>query len=246
MCKRGAGSTRAGRGGVLRRSLRARLFAWSLAHAADAQEALYADRKRALFADLAAPPASGPPRTVVEIGAGAGPNARHLAPGTRWVVVEPNVWFHPHLRRAAERHGLDLDLRSGTAEALPIASGAADAVVSTLVLCSVERVEAALAEVRRVLRPGGRFVFVEHVAAPPGTALRVAQHALRRPWGWLADGCRPDRETDRLIREAGFADVQTERFTAPLGLAAPHVAGVATAGGAAPGGAAGTRSGDRP
>ena len=231
MCERGAGSTREGRGGVLRRGLRARLFAWSLAHAADAQEAIYAARKRALFAELATPPADGAPRVVVEIGAGAGPNARHIAPGTCWVVVEPNVWFHPHLRRAAERHGLVLDLRPGAAEALPVAGGAADAVVSTLVLCSVDSPGAALAEVRRVLRPGGRFVFVEHVAAPPGTALRAAQHALRRPWGWVADGCRPDRETGRRIREAGFVDVQTEAFTAPLGLASPHVAGVATVGG---------------
>ncbi|MDT0630146.1 class I SAM-dependent methyltransferase [Rubrivirga sp. S365] len=231
MCEKGAVSTRAGRGGVLRRGLRARLFAWQLAHAADAQEALYAERKRALFAGLATPPGCGPPRTVVEIGAGAGPNARYLARGTRWVVVEPNAWFHPHLRRAAERHGLDLDLRPGTAEALPVEGGAADAVVSTLVLCSVGDVEAALSEARRVLRPGGRFYFVEHVAAPPGSGLRAWQRALRRPWGWAADGCRPDRETGRRIREAGFADVQMEAFTAPLGLAAPHVAGVATVGG---------------
>ena len=224
----GGRATPGGRGGV-RRGLRARLFAWSLAHAAEAQEALYAERKRALFAELAG--LATPPRTVVEIGAGAGPNARHLAPGTRWVVVEPNVWFHPHLRRAAERYGLALDLRAGTAEALPVATGGADAVVSTLVLCSVGDVGRSLAEVRRVLRPGGRFVFVEHVAAPPGSGLRLAQRLLRRPWGWTADGCRPDRETDRRIREAGFADVRMEAFAAPLGLAAPHVAGVATAGG---------------
>ena len=230
MSEKGDLPTPGGRGRV-RRGLRARLFAWSLAHAAESQEALYAERKRALFADLAEP--ATPPRVVVEIGGGAGPNARYLAPGTRWVVVEPNVWFHPHLRRAAERHGLDLDLHAGGAEALPVATGGADAVVSTLVLCSVEDVGAALSEVRRVLRPGGRFVFVEHVAAPPRSALRLAQRALRRPWGWVADGCRPDRETGRRICEAGFESVQIERFTAPLGLAAPHVAGVATAGGVA-------------
>ena len=167
---------------------------------------------------------------VVEIGPGAGPNARYLAAGTRWVCVEPNVHFHPRLRRAAQAHGLDLELAAGTAEALPLADGAADAVVSTLVLCSVRDVDQSLAEVRRVLRPGGRFVFVEHVAAPPGTALRRMQTALRRPWGWLADGCRPDRQTEDAVREAGFAAVELERFRAPLGLAAPHVAGVAVAG----------------
>lgn len=81
-----------------------------------------------------------------------------------------------------------------------------------------------------MLRPGGRFFFVEHVAAPPGSALRRLQRALRVPWGVLADGCRPDRETGRIIREARFADVEISSFTAPLGLAAPHVFGVATAG----------------
>ena len=225
----GGRATPGGRGGV-RRGLRARLFAWSLAHAADAQEALYAERKRALFADFATPPGSGPPRVVVEIGGGTGPNARYLAAGTRWVVVEPNVYFHPHLRRAAERYGLSLDLRPGTAEALPVETGGADAVVSTLVLCSVRDVGAALSEVRRVLGPGGRFLYVEHVAAPPRSGLRLAQRVLRRPWGWVADGCRPDRETGRRIREAGFESVRMEAFSTLLGLAAPHIAGVATAG----------------
>lgn len=211
----------------IRRGLRARLFAWSLAHAGRQQDRLYGDRKRRLFAEVEG---RGGPPVVVEVGPGAGPNARWLAPGTRWVCVEPNVHFHPHLRRAAAEHGLDLELLTGTAEAVPLADGAADAVVSTLVLCSVGDVGRSLAEARRVLRPGGRFVFVEHVAAPAGSWLRRTQTALRGPWGVLADGCRPDRETEAAIRAAGFASVTVERFRAPLGLAAPHVAGVAVEG----------------
>ncbi len=164
---------------------------------------------------------------MVEIGPGAGPNARYLAPGTRWVCVEPNVHFHPRLRRAAQAHGLDLDLVAGVAEALPLADDSADVVLSTLVLCSVRDPAQSLAEVSRVLRPGGRFVFVEHVAAPPGSALQRLQTSLRVPWGWVADGCRPDRDTEAAIRAAGFASVAVETFRAPLGLAAPHIAGVA-------------------
>lgn len=204
----------------VRRGLRARLFAWSLAHAGDTHRRHYDGHKRVYFAGLAG--------TVVEIGAGAGPNAAHLAPGTRWIVIEPNVHFHLHLRQQAERHGLDLDIRTGVAERLPVEDGAADAVVSTLVLCSVGDVGRALREVRRVLRPGGRFVFIEHVAAAEGTLLRRLQQRLRRPWGWIADGCRPDRETGEQILQAGFSDVQMKTFRVSLGLAAPHVAGVAT------------------
>ncbi|PAP75555.1 class I SAM-dependent methyltransferase [Rubrivirga marina] len=197
-----------------------------LANGDDAQHRLYGHRKRALFAEIDG--RGGHPPTVVEIGAGTGLNARYLLPGAAWIVVEPNVHFHDHIRAEAEAHGLDLDLRVGTSENLPVADGEADAVVSTLVLCSVGDVRRSLAEARRALRPGGRFMFVEHVAAPAGSSLRRVQRLLRRPWGWVADGCRPDQDTELLIEAAGFSDVWIERFDADLGLVAPHVAGVAT------------------
>ena len=166
--------------------------------------------------------------TVVEIGAGTGLNAAHLPAGTRWIAVEPNVHFHAGIRRAAERRGLALEVIGGRAEALPLADGEADAVISTLVLCSVASPTAALAEARRVLRPGGRLVVIEHVAAPEGTLLRRLQRAFRRPWGWVADGCCPDRDTASAIRAAGFASVELEAFRVPLGgLASPHIVGVA-------------------
>ncbi len=197
-----------------------------LARGDDAQHRLYGRRKRALFGPIQG--RDGRPPVVVEIGAGTGLNARYLPTGATWVVVEPNVHFHDRVRAEAEAHGLVADVRAGTAERLPVADGEADAVVSTLVLCSVGDVRRSLAEARRVLRPDGRFVFVEHVAAPRGTPLRQAQRLLRRPWGWVADGCRPDQETAPLIEAAGFADVRIERFETGLGLVGPHVAGVAT------------------
>lgn len=204
---------------MVRRGVGKAFFAWLLAHGERADRRIYGARKRDLLGGLAG--------TVVEIGAGAGPNARYLAAGTRWIAVEPNVHFHRRLRQSAEAAGLDLEIVPGVAERLPLADGSVDAVVSTLVLCSVDRVPAALAEVRRVLKPGGRFVFIEHVAAREGTGLRWLQRALRGPWGVIADGCQPDRETLAAIRDAGFSRVEAERFRLRAGLVAPHVMGVA-------------------
>ena len=165
----------------------------------------------------------------MEIGPGTGANLRFYAPGVRWVGVEPNPWAHDYLRREAARVGLAAEVRAGTAEALPLADASVDAVVSTLVLCTVPHVPRALAEVRRVLRPGGRFVFVEHVLAPPRTRTRAVQRLVRPVWPLLADGCHPDRDIERAIREAGFARVALERFRAPVPVIGPHVAGVAEA-----------------
>ncbi|MEP0547275.1 MAG: class I SAM-dependent methyltransferase [Rhodothermales bacterium] len=213
-------STTEARAGV-RAGLAARWFAWLLSHGEGFDRDLYGERKRALLGGL-----SG---TVVEIGPGAGVNLPYYAAGVRWIGVEPNVHFHERLRRAAERHGIEADVLGGVAEHLPVPDASADAVVSTLVLCSVTDLDAALAEVRRVLKPGGRFVFVEHVAAPEGSLLRRVQRIVKPAWGVIADGCRPDRETGHVIERAGFADVQIERFDAamPLPVVRPHIAGTA-------------------
>lgn len=112
-----------------------------------AQHRLYGRCKRRLFASIEG--RGGAPPVVVEVGAGTGLNARYLPEGTQWIVVEPNVHFHDAIREKAAAHGLALDLRAGTAEALPLVDGVADAVVSTLVLCSVADVRQSLAEARR-------------------------------------------------------------------------------------------------
>jgi SAM-dependent methyltransferase len=160
--------------------------------------------KSAAFADL--------PMTVVELGAGVGANVGHLPPGGRLIAVEPNPYMHERLRRAARRHGVGLEIRSVVGEAVDLPDASVDAVISSLVLCTVSDPAAVLAEVRRILRPGGRFSFAEHVAADPGTPTRWSQRVLRRPWAWVFEGCSCERDLAGVIESAGFSDVALRRY----------------------------------
>jgi len=160
--------------------------------------------KRRVFAGL--------PRTVVELGSGVGANVRYLQPGSTLIAIEPNLPMHRRLRTAAERHGVRLDLRASVAEQTGLPGGSADSVISSLVLCTVADPAGVLAEVRRILRPGGTFRFVEHVAAPAGTVTRAFQRGLRRPWAWTFEGCSCERDLAGLVRAAGFARVDLEPY----------------------------------
>src|SRR5689334_12021755 len=130
------------------RGLRKRLFAWVLERGTRRHEPLVADRKRALLGRLGG--------DVLEIGPGTGVNLAYLSPTVRWIGVEPNGYLRERLRAEAARRGLAAEVRAGTVERLPVPDRSVDAVISTLVLCSVPDPDAALREVRRVLRPGGR------------------------------------------------------------------------------------------
>jgi SAM-dependent methyltransferase len=165
---------------------------------------LTGDRKRALFAGL--------PAVLVEIGPGTGANFRYYRPGTRVVALEPNPHMHGPLASAARRYGIELDLRTAPAEHTGLPDGVTAAVVSTLVLCTVPDQAAALREIRRVLRPGGRLLFVEHVRARPGSPLAAVQRAVARPWRWFFEGCDVGRDTAGALRAAGFSQIRLERY----------------------------------
>ena len=117
------------------------------------------------------------------------------------------------------------------AERLPFEDASFDTAVSTLVLCSVESQRAALAELRRVLKPGGTLRFYEHVRSEGALAQR-AQDAATPLWGRLFGGCRPNRDTVGAILEAGFepAELSYEKVGPPClpsSVVRPHVRGVA-------------------
>lgn len=164
---------------------------------------------------------------VLEIGAGTGANFEHYGPHARVVALEPD----PHMLRRAQAKlatlgRTNIDVRRGRAESLPLPDSSFDAVVSTLVLCTVDDLPGALAEIRRVLRPGGQFLFIEHVR---GERFAGRVHdAIQPVWGWCSAGCHVNRRTEDAIRAAGFAQISLRPIKIPLPI--PAIVGTAEAG----------------
>lgn len=142
---------------------------------------------------------------VVEVGAGNGLNFAHYPAAVSEVVaVEPERSLRQLGVEAAMRAKVSVDVLPGTAEALPVEDEGFDAAVASLVLCTVRDVPKALAEIRRVLRPGGELRFFEHGRAAERGRARVQRVLDRTVWPKLAGGCHTARDTLAAIREAGF------------------------------------------
>jgi len=167
---------------------------------------------------------------VLEIGVGTGANFPYYRPThiTRLVGIEPDFYMleQAQAKKAALR--LDIKLLEASAEQLPFPDNAFDALVTTLVLCTVPNPALALTEMRRVLKPGGRLYFLEHVGShnPVG---RTFQTILNPLWGLLAGGCSLTRDTSSLIEQNGFKFERIEWLKlVPLNPINPQIWGVAS------------------
>jgi SAM-dependent methyltransferase len=198
------------------------VFAWVYARVAPRQDARgTAEHRRRLLA-----PAIG---RVVELGAGTGLNLPFYPPAvTDVLALEPDPHMFRRLVEAMPAAPVPVAVRRMPAVPLELGDGVADTIVCSLVLCSVPDQAATLGEARRVLAPGGRLLFFEHVRSSDARLARW-QDRLERPWGWGAGGCHPNRDTVAAIEAAGFEVEELDRWDERGGgLAKPHVLGHAT------------------
>ncbi|XP_010937183.1 uncharacterized protein [Elaeis guineensis] len=191
-------------------------------------EAEVAAYKAKIFSQL-----TGKSKKILELGVGTGPNFKYYASATdiNVIGVDPNKKMEKYAQAAAVAAGLPLtnfSFMRGVGEALPVRDETMDTVIGTLVLCSVKDVDMALREIRRVLKPGGLYLFIEHVAARDGSLIRCVQSILDPLQQFVSDGCHLTRETGRLISETGFSSVDLNTaFLSSAAFLGPHVYGIA-------------------
>ncbi|MDP9384082.1 MAG: class I SAM-dependent methyltransferase [Actinomycetota bacterium] len=200
----------------------ARVYQWT---SATAEAAGQAEHRRQMLAGLHG--------RVLELGAGNGLNFEHYPTTVSEVVaVEPEAYLRRRATEAANAAKVDVRVVDGLAGHLPFDEGSFDAAVASLVLCTVPDVEAALADLRRVLRPGGELRFYEHVLAREPRLARF-QRAVTRSGAWplVAGGCHADRDTATALERAGLEIERCRRFrfrpTLLVAPAAPRILGVA-------------------
>lgn len=192
---------------------------------------IIASEERGFLGDVRRDVAGGAKGKVLEIGAGTGLNFGHYSDSAEVVATEPDPYMLKRAERRAAEAKHPIELRQASAEELPFEDASFDVVVGTLVMCSVPQPEKALAEIRRVLKPGGEYRFYEHVRY--GNAFAAFCQDVATPvWRWFGAGCHPNRDTAQSIRDAGLEIVAIERTKPlppipPMILSRPHIKGVA-------------------
>jgi ubiquinone/menaquinone biosynthesis C-methylase UbiE len=171
---------------------------------------------------------------VLEIGAGTGANFKYYKTGAHVVAIEPDPYMLERARGRAAQASATIALQQVAAEELPFEDATFDFVIDTLVLCSVREPSTVLAEIKRVLKPGGELRLYEHVRYqnPVGA---LSQDIISPAWQWFGAGCHPNRDTERSLRDAGFelSEVRMRKEVPPIPpmvFTRPHLQAVARPG----------------
>lgn len=169
---------------------------------------------------------------VADIGFGSGLNIPFYDTlrVTRVVGIEPDPSMIALAKRAVESSSVSVEICAGRAEDMPIPTASIDTAVVTYALCTIPDPNSALDEIRRILKPGGRLLFVEH-GMSDRRFCRQAQNAINSAWGFVAGGCNLNREPITLLRTMGWSldDILVTRFPLHLWHLGAHVAGTARA-----------------
>jgi ubiquinone/menaquinone biosynthesis C-methylase UbiE len=161
---------------------------------------------------------------VIELGAGDGRNFQYYPPEvTEVLAVEPEPYLREHAQEAAAKAAVTVTVVAGVADRLPAEDESCDAGVASLVLCTVPQQSAALAELRRVIRPGGELRFFEHVVSNNPRRARF-ENLFDHVWPHVAGGCHPNRDTRAAIEAAGFELRDCDRFGFSPGFPVPEIA----------------------
>ncbi len=152
------------------------------------------------------------PETVVEIGPGAGANMRYLKKGTKLIAIEPNIHMHNNLKKSAKKYGIELEIKTIVGESMDLPDNSVDFVACTLVMCTVSNPAQCVEQIKRILKPSGVFVFIEHVKAKENTIVSFIQNVTHKPWHWFFEGCNTKRDTKSLLESAGFSCLSIEEY----------------------------------
>ncbi|KAM3933018.1 thiol S-methyltransferase TMT1A [Leptodactylus fuscus] len=190
------------------------------------------DHKKELFSNLSEFKGPSGELKVLDLGCGTGANFHFYPSGCKVTCVDPNPNFKKYLSKSlAENDHVHFQefLVAPGENMRQVASGSMDVVVCTLVLCSVENIDGILAEIHRVLRPGGAYYFLEHVTADPSSWNYFFQIILEPTWKYIGDGCKLTKETWKYLEKSKFSDVKYKHVLAPFKWSPvrPHIFGYA-------------------